>query len=431
MNKSEVVILAGGFGTRLSEVLGPHTPKPMALFNSVPLLEHQILLCKKYGFKNILILVHHLSEVIENYFGNGSKFGVKIDFYKEQNPRGTAGAVSDCVDLLCDDFLVIYGDTFLDVDLKAFYDEHTNKGSDILAFTHPNSHPYDSDLFKVDENNRIIKIFRPKPEENYSNLVNAALYVAKKDMFSEHVKTNGVIDIAKNLFPILIDKKKKLMSYKSVEYIKDMGTPERYLAVSKDLENGCVENLSVRNKRKAIFLDRDGVINKEVGHLSNIDDFSLLDDVAEAIKIINKSGYLAICVTNQPVIARGELTFSGLDKIHCHMEAKLGEKGAYLDDIFFCPHHPDKGFDGEVKELKYKCECRKPKPGMLFEAAKKYNIDLNLSWTIGDHLRDIMAGENAGTKTIYISNLKHDLSMKIDHKFDNLLGAIKYIFNQD
>ncbi len=429
--KSEVVILAGGFGTRLLEVLGPRTPKPMAPFNSVPLLEHQILLCKKYGFTKILILVHHLSEVIENYFGDGSKFGVKIDFYKEQNPRGTAGAVSDCVHLLHDDFLVIYGDTFLDVDLRAFFDEHINKGSDILAFTHPNSHPYDSDLLEVDKNNRVIKIFRPKPQESYSNLVNAALYAAKKDIFSDYVEKNGVIDIAKNLFPVLIDKKKKLMSYKSVEYIKDMGTPERYLSVSNDIENGCVENLSIRNKRKAIFLDRDGVINKEVGHISNIDDFLLLDDVAEAIKIINKSGYLAICVTNQPVVARGELTFSGLEKIHCHMEAKLGEKGAYLDDIFFCPHHPDSGFEGEVKELKYKCECRKPKPGMLYEAAKKYNIDLNLSWTIGDHSRDMMAGKKAGTKTIYISHSKHDLSMKIDHKFGNLIEAIKHIFNQD
>ena len=113
------------------------------------------------------------------------------------------------------------------------------------------------------------------------------------------------------------------------------------------------------------------------------------------------------------------------------MEAKLGEKGAYLDDIFFCPHHPDSGFEGEVKELKHKCECRKPKPGMLYEAAKKYNIDLNLSWTIGDHSRDMMAGKKAGTKTIYISHSKHDLSMKIDHKFGNLIEAIKHIFNQD
>jgi D-glycero-D-manno-heptose 1,7-bisphosphate phosphatase len=122
----------------------------------------------------------------------------------------------------------------------------------------------------------------------------------------------------------------------------------------------------------------------------------LIDGAAEAVGKINASGFLAILVTNQPVIARGEVSVEGLELIHDKMETALGEKGAYLDDIFYCPHHPDRGYPGEKPEYKIDCRCRKPKPGMLFEAAKKYNIDLSQSCMVGDDIRDAGAGINAG-----------------------------------
>ena len=158
----------------------------------------------------------------------------------------------------------------------------------------------------------------------------------------------------------------------------------------------CLQKISGTSK---IFLDRDGTINKYVGFLRNIDDFELLPTVAEAIKQINRSGYLAIVVTNQPVIARGEVTFAELNEIHNKMETLLGAEGAYLDGIYFCPHHPDSGFEGEVAELKIRCDCRKPKPGMLLQAAKDFNIDLTRSYMIGDGEHDRGAGEAAGCKT--------------------------------
>ena len=157
------------------------------------------------------------------------------------------------------------------------------------------------------------------------------------------------------------------------------------------------------NKQKAIFLDRDGTINKYVGFLREIEQFELLPNTSEAIKKINNSGYLAIVVTNQPVIARGEVTFEQLDQIHNKMETLLGKDGAYLDGIYFCPHHPHKGFEGEIPELKVECECRKPKPGMLLQAAKDFNIDLSKSWMIGDSDNDILAGENAGCSTARVT----------------------------
>ena len=191
----------------------------------------------------------------------------------------------------------------------------------------------------------------------------------------------------------------KMYVYDSPEYVKDMGTPERYKAVCNDFENGTVQAKNLRRKQKAIFLDRDGTINKYVAFLRNIDDFDLIDGVSDAIRAINNSGYLAIVVTNQPVIARGEMTFGELDEIHNKMETLLGYDGAYLDGIYFCPHHPHKGYDGEVPELKIDCDCRKPKPGMLLQAAEEFNIDLSLSWMIGDSENDILAGKAAGCKT--------------------------------
>lgn len=181
-----------------------------------------------------------------------------------------------------------------------------------------------------------------------------------------------------------------------------MGTPERYEAVCKDFSEGVVKAKNLKSKQKAVFIDRDGTINKYVGFLRNIDDFELLSGAAEAIATINSSGYLAIVVTNQPVIARGEVTYDQLKEIHNKMEMLLGMEGAYLDAIRFCPHHPQKGYEGEITELKTECECRKPKPGMLLEAAKDFNIDLSQSWMIGDGENDIKAGKAAGCKTALI-----------------------------
>ena len=194
-----------------------------------------------------------------------------------------------------------------------------------------------------------------------------------------------------------------MFAYDSSEYVKDMGTPERYYLVEDNFRNGVVESKNLRNKQKAVFLDRDGTINKYVGFLKKHDDFELIPNVASAIKKINDMGYLVIVVTNQPVIARGETSLEELEIIHNKMETLLGQDGAYVDAIYYCPHHPHKGYEGEVVELKVECECRKPKPGMLLRASNDYNIDLSDSWMIGDSENDILAGKNAGCMTALVS----------------------------
>ena len=195
----------------------------------------------------------------------------------------------------------------------------------------------------------------------------------------------------------------KMFCYDSPEYVKDMGTPERFYAVVEDYKKGTVQAKNLKNRQKAVFLDRDGTINKYVGFLRNIDDFELIDGVAEAIKKINTSGYLAIVVTNQPVIARGEVTVPQLQEIHNKMETMLGLEGAYVDAIYYCPHHPHKGYAGEIPELKIDCDCRKPKPGMLRKAAQDFNVDLGQSYMVGDGENDVKAGIAAGCKSILLS----------------------------
>ena len=197
--------------------------------------------------------------------------------------------------------------------------------------------------------------------------------------------------------------------YDSPEYVKDMGTPERYSMVEKDFKKGIVNFKNLSNKQRAVFLDRDGTVNVYKGFLTNIDEFELIDGVAEAIKKINSSGYLCILVTNQPVIARGEVTYEELEQIHNKLETLLGLQGSYIDGIYYCPHHPHKGYEGEVPELKIDCDCRKPKPGMLYKAAKDFNIDLSKSYMVGDSENDIKAGTLAGCKTVLVGMTQHDM----------------------
>jgi D,D-heptose 1,7-bisphosphate phosphatase len=431
--KCKVAILAGGKGTRLKSRSGD-LPKPLARVFGVPILEHQINLCCNYGFTEIAILLHHQSELIQDYFGDGSKYGVSISYVIEENPRGTAGALKDALFLMDERFLVLYADTYADVDLECFWNFDQEVKSSGTLFLHPNSHPYDSDLVEIDKNNRIVKSIKPYPHPDnvdYPNLVNAALYVLAKSTLLEIVPNQGKFDLAKDIFNQIILRGFLLRGYISCEYIKDMGTPDRLDAVESDINMGIPDKLSTRNFRAAVFIDRDGVINEDIDYLSNPDDLVLIDGAGDSIRALNKAGILALGITNQPVIARGEATFSDIEAVHMRLGKILGDGGAYLDDIYFCPHHPDKGFLGEVVELKIKCDCRKPATGMIDEAVRKFNISRQDSWMIGDRTSDILAGKRAGLKTILVQTGYAGMDYKFDVEPDfiaqNLQAAVNWI----
>jgi mannose-1-phosphate guanylyltransferase / phosphomannomutase len=431
----KLIIIAGGKGTRLGF---KDIPKSMAELNGKPLLEHQILLAKKYNITDIYILSGHLSKVIIDYIGDGSKWDVKITQIVEDKPLGTAGAVKQLENVLNDKFIVFYGDTLMDINLESFINYDKNKKDSIGSIiAHPNDHPYDSDLLEINENNKVVAFYSKPHSENvyYSNLVNAALYILSPKIF-DYIPKDVMSDFGKDIFPKIINKE-NLYAYKTTEYLKDMGTLERLKKVEQDTLNGKVLRLNKSFKQKAVFLDRDGVINKEIDNLSNIDDFELIDGVTNALKRINKSEYISIVVTNQPVIAKGFITFSELNNIHKKMDTLLGKDGAYIDDLYFCPHHPESGFEGEIKELKIDCECRKPKSGMLLKASKDYNIDLTRSWIIGDRYADLKAGQSVGCKTILLktghcgSDKVKYKDVKVNFVFESLNEAIDFIFNEE
>lgn len=401
--------MAGGRGTRIAELF-PNIPKPLIPVAGMPILEREIRSLCAQGFKDIILTVGYLADKIIAYFGDGCQFGVKIDYFVEESPLGNAGALFRLREKIGDEpFLLLNADAAFDVDFNRMVAFHQNHGGLVTLFTHPNSHPYDSGLVIADENGHVEKWLAKEDERPqwYDNRVNAGLHVIDPKTLDISLKSleinkesgfpQGKVDLDRQILKPLCGSN-MMFCYDSPEYVKDMGTPERFHQVEADYKNGVVQAKNLTNKQKAIFLDRDGTINKYVGFLRNIDDFELIEGVAEAIKLINQSGYLAIVVTNQPVIARGEVTWEELNEIHKKMATLLGKEGAYVDGIYICPHHPDKGFEGERPEYKIDCDCRKPKPGLLLQAAKDFNIDLSESYMIGDSHRDVEAGENAGVK---------------------------------
>lgn len=395
----KTIIMAGGKGTRIAS-LNANVPKPMINIAGKPVLEHTLECLRSQGFDDVIITVSHMADVIMNYFGDGKNFGVKIEYYVEEKPLGNAGALFRLRDKLSDRFLLLNADAIFDVDLNRFAEFHADKHALATLFTHPNSHPYDSGIIIADENRRVTQWLTKEDirPQWYKNRVNAGIHIIESGVLDDVDVNAEKIDLDRQILKPLC-RTGRVFCYDSPEYVKDMGTPERYTQVQNDFISGRVHARNLKHKQKAIFLDRDGTINKLVGFLRNIEDFELLPNVPEAIRRINSSGYLAIVVTNQPVIARGEVSVSELEEIHNKMETLLGNEGAYLDAIYYCPHHPHKGFDGEIAELKIDCECRKPKPGMLLRAANDFNIDLSHSWMIGDSENDILAGKSAGCKT--------------------------------
>lgn len=428
--KSSVVILAGGKGTRLSEIIG-NLPKPMTPILGVPVLEYLVSLSVRHGFPDIVILAHHNYQAITSYFGDGSKYGASINYSIESSPRGTAGALYDALPFLDTNFLVLYGDTYADVNLRNLWNYHLTHKSDATLFIHPNNHPHDSDLVLIDEFNNVTEIssYPHSPGKIYQNLVNAGMYVFKKSLIEKFGYQSGLHDIAKDFFKKVVSEEIVFKGYKSVEYIKDMGTPERLNKVELAVQNGIPTRLSDETKRACIFLDRDGTIIDEVGHLSSLDEVNLIPGSADAIKKINENGILSIVITNQPVIARGDLDFSELKKIHNFIETRLGYKGAYLDEIYICPHHPECGFPGERSEFKIACDCRKPGTRLLDEAIKKFNIERGASWMVGDSTSDILAGQAAGLRTILVSTGHAGQDFKYICKPEYIVASIREAVN--
>ena len=393
--------MAGGKGTRIAEV-AKDIPKPMIPVLGKPVLEYQIRSLTAGGVQDITLVIGHLGDAIRNYFGDGAAFGARIRYIAEEKPLGTAGALFYLKEELKEDFLLLFGDLMLDVDWERFMAFHKERGAKVTLFAHPNTHLADSDLIVTDADDRVLRI-EPKNAERdfwYHNLTNAGIYCVSPEALRA-IEAPEKVDLERGIIVPLISEG-GVFAYHSTEYVRDMGTPDRLERVVSDTREGIVSGRSLRNPQRAVFLDRDGTLNELRGFLRHAEELELIPGAAEAVRELNRSPYLVIVVTNQPVLARGECSFEEMDRIHRKLETLLGKEGAYLDALYLCPHHPDKGFPGEVPELKIRCNCRKPQPGMLLQAAERYHISLEDSWMIGDSTADVQVGVNAGTRTILL-----------------------------
>ena len=299
----------------------------------------------------------------------------------------------------------MYGDTMLAVDLTRFLAwHHAVPGADVSLFLHPNDHPHDSDLVEIDESGRILA-FHPYPHPADAwlpNLVNAALYVVRRESLRAWVDVTGPLDFGKDLFPRMLAAGARLRGYASPEYIKDAGTPVRLERVRNALTSGAIRRASLDEPQRAVFLDRDGTLNVEHGLIRRAEDLEVFPFVGSAIRRLNEAEWRTVLVSNQPIIARGEVTEAELRRIHARLETEIGRDHAYLDRIYVCPHHPDRGFPGERTELKIRCDCRKPEPGLILQAQRDLNINLANSWYIGNSTPDLGAAEKAEVSSILV-----------------------------
>lgn len=408
-------------------------PKPMIPIAGKPVLEHQMSMLRLHGVTDVYLSIGYLGHLIEEYFGDGSAFGVNISYLREESPLGTAGGMKKLMGIISEDFYVVYGDILFDVKLDDYLSFHRNKNSAATLIVHPNDHPFDSDLVEMDDNCQISG-FHLKDEKPpyHSNIVNAAFYLVSPRIFS-YIPTDAPSDFVKDVFPAMLGGGERLYGYRTAEYLKDMGTYHRFDRVSADLESGRIHAKSKYVKRAAVFIDRDGTLIHDVELLCRVEDARLFPFATESIKSLNRHGILAIMATNQPVVARNLCDEERVRLIHRKIETELGHARAFLDDIFYCPHHPDKGYPEENPLYKIECRCRKPDIGMLEDAAERYNIDLAASWFVGDTTGDIQTGMNAGMKTILVRTGKGGADGKFevspDYVCDTLKDAVKVIIS--
>lgn len=400
---TQAIILAGGKGTRLASRLNGK-PKPLVDVDGVPLLQRQIEALVANGVDDIVLLVNHCADQIADFVA-GLALPARITLIDDGDPHGTAGATLACLDRLQDRFLVVYGDTLFDLDMAHMLEEHERSGADATLLLHPNDHPADSDLVEM-TGDGWISAFHPYPHPSGAwlrNLVNAAFYVVEKRALEAWVGVMQTGDFAKDLFPAMVARGLKLKGYATYEYIKDIGTPARLDKAERHLRSGLVARARRAERQKAVFVDRDGTLNRLNGHIARAEDLELFSGAAEAIHRLNEAEYRVVLITNQPVLARGEASEADLARIHARLESELGLAGAWLDAIYYCPHHPHSGYPGEVPELKRECDCRKPATAMVMAAARDLNIDLARSWMIGDSTADVAMARSAGLRSVLVS----------------------------
>jgi len=383
----QAVILAGGRGTRL-KTLTDNLPKPMISINRRPFLEYLICLLRGNRIEEVILLLGYLPEKIVKYFGNGLNFGINIKYSIGDVSFETGKRIKNAEELLDDNFLLMYCDNYWPLNLKKlvkYHDEH-NVLTTVTIYTNKDNSTKSN--IKVD-NQGYVTLYDKSRKEKILSGVDIGFFIINKKVLEWMPNTN--FSFEKEILPKLI-KEKQIAGYLTGHKYYSIGKIERLPITAQFLK-----------PKKVIFLDRDGVINKKpskADYVKSWDEFKFLPGTIEAMSILTKNGYEIYIISNQAGIARGMMTEDDLKEIHKKMKNELRMRGARILDIYYCPH----GWDE-------RCECRKPKPGMFFQAAREHYLDLTKAVFIGDDERDLQAGNAAGCKTILVTPEKNLLKV--------------------
>jgi histidinol-phosphate phosphatase family protein len=391
-------IVAGGFGTRASGMTADRIPKALLPVAGVPIIFRQMRVLRREGITRLNVLAGHLGDQLQPALASeATTLGMSLRFIIEPVPLGTAGCLA-ALEPEEEDTLIVYGDMLFDIAVAPLQDFHRRQDALLTVVAHPNDHPRSSDL--IIEDNGLVKAILPRERprgDDYRNLVSAGVYVASRNFFTK-IERRVKADIVCDLLPALISSGERIAAYNTPEYLRDTGTPTRHAMAERDIIAGRVEALNLAHRRPAIFFDCDGVLNEEPGLHGALtpNDITLIPGAGAAVRRAREADIFTIAVTNRPQVAKGLITFQDLDHILGRLEALLAEDGGVLDRIYFCPHHPQAGFSGEVSALKIRCECRKPGTLLFRRAFVDLPIDQSRSALIGDSLRDIGAARGAG-----------------------------------
>lgn len=377
----QAVILAGGYGTRLKPFTDTD-PKPMYPFEGKPFLEYLIEQVRDFGIREIVLLLGYLPEKIMSYFGDGSKWRVHITYSitPVEYETGLRLKSAEQEGMLAEEFLLMYCDNYCPIDFRRLCREYLQNRAWIQFTAYRNLDGYTKNNLRIAENG-LVEIYDKTRKAEGLQGVDIGYAVVDRRALSLLPKGNE--NFEKAVYPQLIVEKRMFATI----------TDHRYYSV------GSWERIELTkaffSPRKFIFLDRDGTLNirpPKACYVEHPEDFEWLPDARAAVKLLRDHGYQIILISNQPGIARGRLTEDTLSAIHNKMQQDLAEIGAGIDFIYYCPHDWDEG-----------CLCRKPKPGMLYQAQRDLSFDLTKCWMLGDDERDMHAGGDAGCRCLYVT----------------------------
>ena len=376
----QAVILAGGLGTRLRPITDT-IPKPMIIFHGKPFLEYLIEMLVNQEFTKVVLLLGYLPEKVIEYFGSGEKWGIEIQYSVTDVEDDTGLRLLKAKELIEDEFMLFYCDNYWPMDFNKMFTLFKSSKVDALVTVYNNTDNYTKNNLRLDENGFIEIYDKTREAENLQG-VDIGFYILKKTVLN--LIPDGNHNFEKTILPQLI-KNKKIIAYASDHRYYSVGSHQRLALTNLFLE-----------KRKTVILDRDGVINKKAkksNYIKNWSEWEWIHGSKEAIGMLKNNNYQIIIASNQAGISRGEMSENDLDDIHRNMKNELSKLGGSIDGIYYCPH----GWDEN-------CECRKPKPGMLFQAQRDFHLDLSETYFVGDDIRDIEAGTAAGMKTFLVSD---------------------------